>query len=129
MFANVISWAWRLHSTIYKPRHYTSSLFTTRDGYHSDLKLSSRTDTTLSVTLPPQTDFSSVVPIVHTLTPQQILEDLGVSQNDGLSKNKAARHLESCRENLLQGKVSASAWRVLRPALYAFIIPLHPCRQ
>lgn len=80
----------------------------------SDLKLSSRTDTTLSVTVPPQNpDFSSVVPIAHTLTPQQLLEDLGVSQNDGLSKNEAARRLESCGENLLQGKASVSAWRVL----------------
>lgn len=92
-----------------------------------DLKLSSRVDTTLSVTLPPQNpDFSSVVPIAHTLTPQQILEDLGVSRNDGLSKNEAARRLESCGENLLQGKVSISAWRVLLGQLgmhlYHFIL-------
>lgn len=79
-----------------------------------ELKLSSRVNTTLSVTFPPQNpDFSSVIPIAHTLTPQQILEDLGVSQNDGLSKNEAARRLESCGENLLHGKVSISAWRVL----------------
>lgn len=94
---------------------------------HSDLKLSSRTDTTLSVTFPPQNpDFSSIIPIAHTLTPQQVLEDLGVSQNDGLSKNEASRRLESYGENLLQGKVSVSAWRVLLGQLgmhlYHFIL-------
>ncbi|KAJ3511928.1 hypothetical protein NLJ89_g3815 [Agrocybe chaxingu] len=83
-------------------------------GRRKDLKLGSRTDTTISVTVPPRNpNFISVAPSAHTLTPEQILEDLGASPNDGLSRNEAARRLESCGENLLQGKGGVSAWKVL----------------
>jgi len=81
---------------------------------NNDLKLSSRTDTTISVTVPPKVqDFSSIAPIAHTLTVDQLLDDFGTSRNDGLSKNEAARRLQTCGENLLQGKGGVSAFRVL----------------
>jgi Na+-exporting ATPase len=69
------------------------------------LELNSRTSTTFSVTVPPKNlDFSSVAPSAHTLTASQLIEDLDTSQADGLSKNEAARRLESCGENALNGK-------------------------
>ncbi|KAF8165431.1 sodium transport ATPase [Crassisporium funariophilum] len=80
----------------------------------SDLRLNSRTDTTLSVTVPPKNpDFASVASSAHTITAEQLFEDLNTSQNDGLSRNEAARRLEIYGENLLQGKDGVSAWRVL----------------
>ena len=80
----------------------------------NDLRLGSRTDTTISVTVPPKThDFSSLIPTAHTRNVQELLEDLGTSPNDGLSKNEAVRRLASCGENLLQGKDGVSPWRVL----------------
>jgi len=80
----------------------------------NDLRLGSRTDTTISVTVPPKThDFSSLIPTAHTRNVQELLEDLGTSPNDGLSRNEAVRRLASCGENLLQGKDGVSPWRVL----------------
>ncbi|KAF8974224.1 hypothetical protein BDZ97DRAFT_2052904 [Flammula alnicola] len=88
----------------------TMGLFSRR----SDLRLSSRIDTTISVTVPPKNrEFSSVALSAHTQTSEQMLDDLGASQNDGLSKNEVARRLESCGENLLQGTGGVSACRVL----------------
>ncbi|PPQ92400.1 hypothetical protein CVT25_008750 [Psilocybe cyanescens] len=79
-----------------------------------DLKLNSRTDTTISVSVPPKVrDFTTIAPVAHTLSASELLEDLGVSENDGLSSNEAARRIQSCGENLLQGKEGVSAWRVL----------------
>ncbi|KAH9482925.1 Calcium-transporting ATPase 3 [Psilocybe cubensis] len=76
-----------------------------------DLKLSNRIDT---VTVPPKVrDFTTITPVAHTLTPSELLEDLGVSEHDGLTKNEAASRLQTCGENLLQGKEGVSAWRVL----------------
>ncbi|KAJ3511996.1 hypothetical protein NLJ89_g3776 [Agrocybe chaxingu] len=77
------------------------------------VKLGSRSGTTTSVTVPPNNpDFSSIVPIAHTLTPEQIFADLGTNPADGLSKNEAARRLETCGENLLAGEGGVSAWKV-----------------
>ncbi|PPR03337.1 hypothetical protein CVT24_012577 [Panaeolus cyanescens] len=79
-----------------------------------DLRLGSRTDTTISVTVPPNNpDFSSSAHIAHTLSVQDTVDDFGTSPNNGLSKNEAARRLETYGENLLQGKGGVSAWRVL----------------
>ncbi|TFK43621.1 sodium transport ATPase [Crucibulum laeve] len=84
------------------------------DKGRSGLKLDGRTDTTISVTVPPNNpDFSSVAPSAHIITVEQLADDLGTSPNDGLSKNEAARRLESCGENLLQGDTGVSAWEVL----------------
>lgn len=78
------------------------------------LKLNSRTNTTISVTFPPKNpDFSSVAPSAHTLTVQQLIEDLGTSQADGISKKEAARRLEGCGPNVLQGEDGVSALEVL----------------
>jgi magnesium-transporting ATPase (P-type) len=77
------------------------------------LELNRRTDTTISVTVAPNNpDFTAVAGYAHTLTVQQLIEELGTSANDGLSKNEAVRRLESHGENLLQGKEGVSAWRV-----------------
>ncbi|RXW25273.1 hypothetical protein EST38_g541 [Candolleomyces aberdarensis] len=77
------------------------------------LELNRRTDTTISVTVPPNNpDFTSVAGYAHTLTVQQLTEELGTSANDGLSKNEAIRRLESHGENLLKGKEGVSALRV-----------------
>ncbi|KAF9457771.1 sodium transport ATPase, partial [Collybia nuda] len=87
-----------------------SKLFKRNNG----LELNSRTSTTYSVTVPPKNpDFTSVAPSAHTLTVSQLIEDLGTSQADGLSKNEAARRLESCGENVLKGEDGVSALRVL----------------
>ncbi|KAG5641781.1 hypothetical protein DXG03_004257 [Asterophora parasitica] len=78
------------------------------------LKLSSRTDTGFSVTVAPRNpDFTSIGPTAHTLTVQQLVDDLGTSQNDGLSKNEAIRRLESCGPNVLDGDGGVSAIEVL----------------
>lgn len=78
------------------------------------LKLTSRTNTAFSVTVPPKNpDFSSLGPTAHTLTVQQLAEDLGTSPVDGLSKNEAARRLESCGPNVLDGDDGVSAMEVL----------------
>lgn len=78
------------------------------------LALDSRTNTTFSVTVPPNNpDFSSVASSAHTVTTSQLISDLGTSQADGLSKNEAARRLETCGENILKGDNGVSALRVL----------------
>ncbi|KAF6762702.1 sodium transport ATPase [Ephemerocybe angulata] len=79
----------------------------------SGLEINRRTDTTISVTVPPNNpDFTSVAGYAHTLTIQELTEELGTSANDGLSKNESIRRLESHGENLLQGKDGVSALRV-----------------
>jgi magnesium-transporting ATPase (P-type) len=79
----------------------------------SGLDLDRRTDTTISVSVPPKIqDFTSITPLAHTLTVKDIVEQLGTSSGDGLSKNEAARRLESCGENLLEGGDTVSAWKV-----------------
>lgn len=82
-------------------------------GRRRDLKLASRTNTTVSFSVPPQQDFSYIASHAHVLSVDQVLIDGGVSVDDGLSKNEAARRLANCGENLLQGKGGVSAWRVL----------------
>ncbi|KJA23837.1 hypothetical protein HYPSUDRAFT_65955 [Hypholoma sublateritium FD-334 SS-4] len=77
------------------------------------LKLASRTNTTVSFSVPPQQDFSFIASHAHILSEDEVLNDSGVSANDGLSKNEAVRRLESYGDNLLQGKGGVSAWRVL----------------
>ncbi|GLB44749.1 putative cation transport ATPase (P-type) (TC 3.A.3) family protein [Lyophyllum shimeji] len=80
----------------------------------NQLKLTSRTNTSLSVTVPPSNpNFASLGPIAHTLAIQQLADDLGTSLTDGLSKNESARRLESCGPNLLDGDGGVSALQVL----------------
>lgn len=81
---------------------------------NGDLRLNSRTNTTISVTVAPNVpDLLSVAPLAHTLSIQQLIDDLGTSQAEGLSKNEALRRLERYGENLLQGDDKVSAWKVL----------------
>ncbi|KAF5379843.1 hypothetical protein D9615_005799 [Tricholomella constricta] len=90
--------------------HPAMGIFTRNNG----LKLTSRTNTTLSVTVPPANpDYTSLGPTAHTLTVKQLTEDLGTSHADGLSKNEAARRLESCGPNMLDGDNGVSAIEVL----------------
>lgn len=78
-----------------------------------NLELNRRTDTTISVSVPPRTnDFASVTPRAHTLTVKDLLEELGTSATDGLSKNESARRLETCGENILDGAEGVSALKV-----------------
>lgn len=80
---------------------------------NNNLKLDRRTDTTISVTVPPvNPDFTSVASYAHTITVQQLTEELGTSATDGLSKNESVRRLESHGENLLEGNDGISAWSV-----------------
>ncbi|KAF8660097.1 hypothetical protein AX16_001655 [Volvariella volvacea WC 439] len=80
----------------------------------NDLRLGSRTNTTISITVPPNVpDLTSVAPIAHTLSVQQVVDDLGTSQADGLSKNEALRRIERYGENLLNGDDGVSALHVL----------------
>ncbi|KAF8897450.1 sodium transport ATPase [Infundibulicybe gibba] len=82
--------------------------------HDTGLKLTSRTNTTLSVTVPPKNpDFASIVPLAHTLSVSQLIEDLGTSKVDGLSKNEATRRLETSGENILEGEDGVSAVKVL----------------
>lgn len=100
----------RLHDR--KSSTPTMGLF--KRAHHDKLKLTSRTNTTLSVTVPPSNpNFAAPGPTAHTLTVQQLAEDLGTSQTDGLSKNESARRLESCGPNLLDGDGGVSALEVL----------------
>ncbi|KAF9525725.1 calcium-transporting ATPase 3 [Crepidotus variabilis] len=81
---------------------------------HRDLRLGSRTNTTISVSVSPQnSDLSSIGPRAHTLTPDQIAAEIGTSLGDGLSTNEAARRLVSEGENLLEGHNQVSIWNVL----------------
>jgi len=90
-------------------------------GRNKGVKLGSRSGTTTSVTLPTNNPaLSSVAPLAHTLSPRQIFTDLGTNPTDGLSKNEAARRLESCGENLLTGEGGISAWRVFFSQLGAY---------
>jgi Na+-exporting ATPase len=76
--------------------------------------LNSRSNTTMSVTVPPnETNFDSIIPSVHTTTGSKLATDLGTTQNDGLSKNEAGRRLETHGENLLNDTTSVSAIGVL----------------
>ncbi|KAF4602743.1 hypothetical protein EYR40_005960 [Pleurotus pulmonarius] len=78
------------------------------------LKLNSRTNTTISVSVPPANpDFTAVAIDAHVTTIPQLLSDLGTSDVHGLTKNEAARRLETHGENLLEGKDGVSAMRVL----------------
>ncbi|KAL0948852.1 hypothetical protein HGRIS_008973 [Hohenbuehelia grisea] len=80
----------------------------------SDLKLTSRTNTTISVSVAPNNpDFTSVAPIAHTLSTEDILDELGTSDVHGLTKNEAKRRLEHCGENILEGSTGVSAIKVL----------------
>jgi magnesium-transporting ATPase (P-type) len=92
-----------------------------------DLDLNRRTDTTISVTVAPKShDFTAVTPVSHTLTVAELLEELGTSQSDGLSKNEAARRLETCGENVLDGTDGVSALRVLVGQLGTSLRSLFP---
>lgn len=76
--------------------------------------LNSRTNTTISTTVPPNNpDFSSVASAAHTFTVQELVGDLGTSAAHGLSKNEAGRRLEAYGENLLADSGGVSAWKVL----------------
>lgn len=78
------------------------------------LKLSSRTNTNYSVTVPPTNpNFSNVASSAHTFTIEELVFEIGTSRTDGLSKNEAHRRLERYGENLLKGRTGVSAWRVL----------------
>ncbi|SJL01009.1 related to sodium P-type ATPase [Armillaria ostoyae] len=78
------------------------------------LKLSSRTNTNYSVTVPPTNpNFSNVASSAHTFTIEELVSEIGTSRTDGLSKNEAHRRLERYGENLLKGRTGVSAWRVL----------------
>lgn len=78
------------------------------------LKLSSRTNTNCSVTVPPTNpNFSDVASSAHTFVIEELVSEIGTSQTDGLSKNEAHRRLERYGENLLKGRTGVSAWRVL----------------
>lgn len=91
------------------------------------LELNRRTDTTISVTVAPNNpDFTSVASYAHTLSVQQLVEELGTSARDGLSKNESIRRLEQCGENLLQGKDGVSALRVFIGQLGEFAFPNRP---
>jgi P-type Na+/K+ transporter len=80
----------------------------------SGVELNRRTDTTISVTVPAQNpDFFDVTPKAHTLSVSRLARDLGTSITDGLSKNEAARRLQTYGENLLKGDGGVSAWKVL----------------
>ncbi len=80
----------------------------------SSLRLTSRTNTTLSVTVPPNNpNFSSVALTAHTLTPQHVASDLGTSIADGLSQNEAGRRLETYGENLLTDSGGVSTLKIL----------------
>ncbi|KAF8992359.1 sodium transport ATPase [Cyathus striatus] len=88
--------------------------FTNKFKRRSGLELRSRTDTTISVTVPPNNpDFTSVANDAHTISPSQLSGDLGTSLSDGLSKNEVTRRLERYGENMLKGEGGVSAWRVL----------------
>jgi P-type Na+/K+ transporter len=90
----------------------------------NNLKLDRRTDTTISVTVAPNNpDFTSVVTYAHTISVQQLTEELGTSATDGLSKNEAVRRLETHGENLLQGKDGISAWSVFVKQLGSCLLP------
>lgn len=78
------------------------------------LRLSSRTNTNYSVTVPPTNpNFSNVGSSAHTFTIEELVSEIGTSRTDGLSKNEAHRRLERYGENLLKGRTGVSAWRVL----------------
>lgn len=90
----------------------------------SGLKLDRRTDTTISITVAPNNpDFTSVAEYAHTLTVQELTEELGTSATDGLSKNESVRRLESHGENLLKGKDGVSAWKVFIGQLGEQLVP------
>lgn len=77
------------------------------------LELNRRTDTTISVTVPPQNpNFFDVTPKAHTLTVSQLAKELGTSITDGLSRNESARRLQTYGENVLKGDGGVSAWKV-----------------
>lgn len=89
------------------------------------LKLSSRTNTTISVSVPPANpDFTVVAIDAHVTTIPQLLSDLGTSDIHGLTKNEAARRLETHGENLLEGKDGVSAMRVLIGQLGVCVITI-----
>ncbi|KAJ7102431.1 sodium transport ATPase [Mycena belliarum] len=77
----------------------------------SNLQLSSRIDTV--TVAPPNPDFSAIIPYAHTISASEALQNLASSEEDGLSKNEAARRLETCGENLLDGDNGVSALRIL----------------
>lgn len=78
------------------------------------LKLSSRTNTNYSVTVPPTNpNFSNVASSAHTFTIEELVSEIGTSRTDGLLQNEAHRRLERYGENLLKGRTGVSAWRVL----------------
>ncbi|KAG6895404.1 hypothetical protein C0992_001471, partial [Termitomyces sp. T32_za158] len=82
---------------------------------HNDgLKIKSRTNTTASVTVSPTNpNYVTLGPIAHTLTVDQLVQQLGTNQTNGLTKNEAARRLETCGANLLNGDDGVSAVEVL----------------
>jgi magnesium-transporting ATPase (P-type) len=89
------------------------------------LKLNSRTNTTISVSVPPANpDFTAVAIDAHVTTIPQLLSDLGTSDVHGLTKNEAARRLETHGENLLEGKDGVSAIRVLIGQLGAYLVTI-----
>ncbi|KAG6861634.1 hypothetical protein C0995_014073 [Termitomyces sp. Mi166 len=85
-------------------------IFTRGDG----LKIKSRTNTTASVTVSPTNpNYATLGPISHTLTVDQLVQQLGTNQADGLTNNEAARRLETCGPNLLDEDDGVSAVEVL----------------
>ncbi|TFL01470.1 sodium transport ATPase [Pterulicium gracile] len=79
-----------------------------------NLKLNSRSNTTMSVTVAPKEgNFESLIPSVHTANIDDFADNIGTNQRDGLSKNEASRRLEQCGENLLKDTHKVSAINVL----------------
>ncbi|KAG5342353.1 hypothetical protein C0989_002826 [Termitomyces sp. Mn162] len=85
-------------------------VFKRNDG----LKIKSRTNTTVSVTVSPTNpNYATLGPIAHTLPVDQLAQQLGTNQANGLTKNEATRRLEACGANLLDGDDGVSALEVL----------------
>ncbi|KAF9498331.1 calcium-transporting ATPase 3 [Pleurotus eryngii] len=87
-------------------------IFSLSDKSH--LKLGSRTNTTVSVSVTPGSpDFTLVAPVAHTFSIDKLSSELGTSVSDGLTRSEALRRLDSYGENVLAGKGGVSALRVL----------------
>ncbi|KAG6840360.1 hypothetical protein C0991_007217 [Blastosporella zonata] len=78
------------------------------------LKLKSRTSTGASVfVIPTNPNYGSLGPTAHTISVGQLAEEMGTSSTEGLSRHEAARRLEACGANALEGDEGVSAIKVL----------------
>ncbi|KAG6915944.1 hypothetical protein DXG01_009166 [Tephrocybe rancida] len=75
------------------------------------MRLKSRT---MSVTvMPTNPNYASLGSTAHTLSVARLADEIGTSPTDGLTKNEAARRLETCGANILDGDDGVSAIEVL----------------